>query len=167
MQWYWEWAEYGTCLEGKAERSYSYSLGLESTHGRGSAVFCTKEKQLQAEGESGAWADMVLAGREKAERNDVYSLGLDPHLGEGLQFSVPRRNETMLKDLAVLPQCRRASLPSWRSRRASCLLWLAQAVLPHAKEGQITLLTEPTSFLPPCGLPRQFYLMPRRASLPS
>ena len=51
---------------------------------------------------------------------------------------------------------RRARLPSWRSRRASCLLWQTRAVLPHAKEGQITLLTEPTSFLPPMADPGSF-----------
>ena len=38
-------------------------------------------------------------------------------------------------------------------------LWLAQAVLPHAKEGQLTLLTEPNDLQAPGYEPRQFYLM--------
>ena len=101
---------------------------------------------------------------------------------------VPKRNESMLKDLAVLPQCSRRGQITLLTEPTSFLppvadpgsftscqggpdyppdgadelpasLWLAQAVLPHAKEGQLTLLTEPNDLQAPGYRPRQFYLM--------
>ena len=89
-----------------------------------------------------SWADLALVGIDRGRAKCTCSLGLVYILRSrgSCSFSVPKGNQSMLKDLAVLPQCLGGP--------------------DYPPDGADELLAS-------CGRPRQFYLMPRRASLPS
>ena len=68
----------------------------------------------------------------------MVSISLDEMLVLG--WRVPTQFYLMREDQLILLA---------ESNEISASLWLAQAVLPHAKEGQLTLLTEPYDNLTP------------------